>query len=276
MLDAAHAMVSRRGLTVGLDHLSFEEIIRDAGVARTAVYRRWPYKDLFFSDLLRTLAADARPLAEPAGAGPDLWRALAERLDELADSETRHDLVTEMLRLAGANDLSAAADSVEWRTYLALQATFLSLPDGDLQADIRAALAAAERRFVARVAGNWKRLAELLGLRLRPGAGGSFELVAVLAGAALRGLVLASLSDPELPERRQVANPVDASRPAQWSTLGMAAAAIARTFLEPDPEVVWDERRLAWVRESLTAELDRVPMVEGKSADPTEPSSTGA
>jgi len=27
-------------------------VIRDADVSRSAVYRRWPFKDLFFSDLV--------------------------------------------------------------------------------------------------------------------------------------------------------------------------------------------------------------------------------
>ena len=52
MLAAAVAMVHRTGLTVSLDHISFEDIIRDADVSRSAVYRRWPYKDLFFSELI--------------------------------------------------------------------------------------------------------------------------------------------------------------------------------------------------------------------------------
>ena len=61
MLGAALAVVGRTGLTVSLDHLSFEDIIRDADVSRSAVYRRWPYKDLFFSDLVKQLALDAAP-----------------------------------------------------------------------------------------------------------------------------------------------------------------------------------------------------------------------
>ena len=49
MLAAAVAMVHRTGLTVSLDHISFEDVIRDADVSRSAVYRRWPYKDLFYA-----------------------------------------------------------------------------------------------------------------------------------------------------------------------------------------------------------------------------------
>ena len=55
------AMVHRTGLTVSLDHISFEDVIRDADVSRSSVYRRWPYKDLFFSDLVKELAMNATP-----------------------------------------------------------------------------------------------------------------------------------------------------------------------------------------------------------------------
>ena len=61
MLRAAVAMVQRTGLTVSLDHISLEDVIRDAGVSRSAVYRRWPYKDLFFSDLVKQLAQGRHP-----------------------------------------------------------------------------------------------------------------------------------------------------------------------------------------------------------------------
>src|SRR5450631_4654440 len=61
MLHAAIALVTRTGFTVSLDHLSFEDIIGAADVARSAVYRRWPYKDLFFSDLVKELAKNATP-----------------------------------------------------------------------------------------------------------------------------------------------------------------------------------------------------------------------
>ena len=61
MLRAAVAMVHHAGLTVSLDHISFEHVIRDADVSRSAAYRRWPYKDLFYGDLIEELAKEGAP-----------------------------------------------------------------------------------------------------------------------------------------------------------------------------------------------------------------------
>ena len=97
MLQAAVAMVSRTGLTVSLEHISFEDVIRDAGVSRSAVYRRWPYKDLFFSDLVKELAQKATPtiVSEELDL---IKRVVAERTDWLETPELRHRLVVELLR----------------------------------------------------------------------------------------------------------------------------------------------------------------------------------
>jgi AcrR family transcriptional regulator len=252
-------MVNRSGLTVGLDHISFEDVIRSAGVSRTAVYRRWPYKDMFFSDLLRELAEGTAP----AAAGSEetsrqlLGSVLASSADDLASPQGRHDLVTEMLRLAAVNDLKAVHGSPEWRTYLALQATFLSLPDGALRDDVHTALARSERRFIDRVAGGWESVATLLGYRPNQAAGGSFRLIATLASAVMRGLGLMALSNEELLTQQVRGDPTGASSSADWSPISLAAASIAATFLEPDPDVVWDDERLASLRNLLGAGPDR-------------------
>jgi AcrR family transcriptional regulator len=103
MLAAATAMVGKNGLTVSLEHISFEDVIRDAGVSRSAVYRRWPYKDLFFSDLLRELARGSSPAiaggnsTATATATAAVREALLAHLDWLADPSLRLALVGEVL-----------------------------------------------------------------------------------------------------------------------------------------------------------------------------------
>ncbi|MDA0634246.1 TetR/AcrR family transcriptional regulator [Nonomuraea sp. MCN248] len=250
MLDAALALVEQDGLTVGLDHISVEDVIQRAGVSRTAVYRRWPYKDLFHADLLRELARGAAPASavDEEATRRLLGSVLDGRAAEPATPQGRHDLLTEMLRVSAADDFEAIHRSAGWRTYLALQATFLSLPDGELRADVGEALRLSESRFVDRVARGWELVATALGYRPRPEAGGGFPLIATLACASMRGLVLMALPDPELLTRRVPANPTGASTPADWSLIGLAAAGIGVTFLELDPGVTWDDERTAAVR----------------------------
>jgi len=152
MLAAAVAMVHRTGLTVSLDHISFEEVIRDADVARSAVYRRWPYKDLFFSDLVKELAKEAIPPALLDDEYELIRRVVTEHMDWLDTPELRASLVSELFRQAALLDFEAFCGSPEWRTYFALHATFLSLADGELRDEVQAALARSEQARLARIA----------------------------------------------------------------------------------------------------------------------------
>jgi AcrR family transcriptional regulator len=253
MLRTATALIDASGLTVSLDHISFEEVIQQAGVSRSAAYRRWPYKDLFFSDLLKELARAARPAAVSGfeAAAVSIREIAMAHLDWLETPDGRHDLVLEMIRRAALNDFETMFGSTEWRTYLALHATFLSVADEELRSDLQAALATSERGFISRIADSWEQLAGLLGYRLRPEVQGSFEMIASLASATLRGLVIMALSTPEIASRRIQARPFGAAQTAEWSQVALTAASIAFAFLEPDPTIEWDDGRLAEVRRAL-------------------------
>jgi AcrR family transcriptional regulator len=251
MLDAAMAMVNRAGLTVSLDHLSFEDIIREAGVSRSAVYRHWPYKDLFFSDLVIELARGATP---PIAAQELalIGQILAERQDWLATAELRHHLIIELFRQLALFDFEAVYGSAAWRTYLALHATFLSLADGELRDQVQAALADSERHRARQIATAWQRLAGLFGYRLRPELAITYEDVATLLTASLRGLVIQSLSDPGIAGRRVLARPPGAAAEEPWSLPALGLASIASACLEPDPAVEWTKDHLARVRQELS------------------------
>lgn len=255
MLQAAMTMVNRTGLTVSLEHLSMEEVIRDAGVSRSAVYRRWPYKDLFFSDLLRRLAT-----AAGAGALPDdrataelISRVAVGHLDWLETPELRHELIVEILRQAGLQNFQFFHQSTEWRTYIALHATFLSLPAGGQRDEIQAALAWSEHEVVTQIATSYEHVAGLFGYRLRPELGATFEAMAEVLNAAMRGLVLTAPTIPDLATRRVQASPLGATAQAEWSQPALAIATIAMGFLEPDPAVDWNDERVRTVRQTLEA-----------------------
>ncbi|HZX07549.1 hypothetical protein [Kribbella sp.] len=246
MLDSAVAMVNSSGLTVSLEHISLEDVIRDSGVSRSAAYRRWPYKDLFVGDLLRTLAKAAVPAVVGAQGGTALVREIVTgHAGELRTAEGRQWVWSELLRRGAWHDFDAIHRSTEWRTYLALHATFESLADGELRDEIQHALAASEQGFVERIATVYQRTADLLGYRLRAGSDVGFGTVATLANATMRGLVITAQSTPETATERLRADPFGTGRPADWSLPGLAIAAVVSGQLEVDPTVVWSPERIA-------------------------------
>ncbi len=250
MLQTAVAMVQRTGLTVSLDHIRLEDVIRDADVSRSAVYRRWPYKDLFFSDLVKQLAKDATPTI--VNDELELMkRVVAEHQDRLGTPEGRHGLVVELFRQLSLLDFETMYNSPGWRTYIALHATFMSLADGALRDQVQTALAESEHAHTARIARAWQQVTAIFGYRLRPELGATFELLATLLSATMRGLIIMALSTPGIAGHRVEASPFGAAGRQEWSMPAIGLASIASAFLEPDPEIHWDEDRLASVRRAL-------------------------
>jgi AcrR family transcriptional regulator len=251
MLQTAVAMVHRTGLTVSLDHIIFEDVIRDAGVARSAVYRRWPYKDLFFSDLVKELAKEAIPSTIINDEYELIRRIVAGHLDWLESPELRGSLLSELFRQLALQDFQTLSQSTQWQTYLALHATFMSLADGELRDQVRAALARSEQARLARIVKGWQELAGLFGYRLRPEFGVTLDTVVTLSDATMRGLVLMALPVPGIATARTTAAPFRAAVPEEWSLPALGIASIASAFLEPDPAIKWDDERLAQVRQAL-------------------------
>jgi AcrR family transcriptional regulator len=251
MVNAAVTMLSRTGVTVSLDHLSLEEVIREAGVSRSAVYRRWPYKDLFLGDLVKELAKTTTPTVIEEEVGL-VWRVVADRRDWLKTAQQRDSLAAELIRQLALRDFELLLESARFRTYLALQATFASVGDDATREQLGAVLLETEEAHIARVAAAWELLAGLFGFYLHEDADATFETLATLLTAGLRGLVMMALSNPDIAKVRTRLTLLRATEPADWSLPAINAASIAGNLLEPDPSD-WDDERIARVCDALDA-----------------------
>lgn len=255
MLETAADAVAEAGLTVSLDHVRLEDVIREAGVSRSAVYRRWPSKGEFLGDLLLELAHGQAPIADTGAseAGAAVRRIVLERFDDLATPEGRRRALAAIVRETAEQDFRHVGGSRQWRTYLALTVTFVGMPPGELRDRVGTALAASERTLTGRIARNHEGVGRMLGMRpARPEAG--WDALAHLANALMRGMVVKSLAQPELAGRLVTADA--GGLDAEWTLPALGVADLVLAALEPDPDVVWDDDRAARVRAALESDAD--------------------
>lgn len=255
MFDAAAAALARTGLTVSLDHLSLEELIRDAGVSRSAVYRRWPSRELFLGDLTKDLARNAVPsiVDEEIVA---IEHLIAERADQLQTAKDRDALMAEVIRQLGLMDFEILYQSPKWRTYLALNAACMGMADDETRAQVRAALGEAEQAHIRAVVKALELLTGLLGYRVRPETGASFDTVATLLSAGMRGLLTMATSDPDLGTQRLRAAPFWRTATDEWSLPAMAVGSVITALLEPDPDIEWGAERATALLELVDTSRD--------------------
>lgn len=250
MLDAALATLDDTGLTVSLEHIRLEDLIRDADVSRTAVYRCWPHKDLFLGDLVLELARAGLPAPGAGGreATALVRRAVTRDPDRLASTDERWSILVDLVREGAWSDFRHdLAQARRWRTYLALLVTLVSLPPGELREQTREAIATSEREYVDRLAAGYQQLAELLGFEPVDPKHVPFERLAQLAIATMRGLVVRALADPT----DGVTPPTDEAVAAAWTLPALGLTALVRSYLRVDRSTTWDRRRIEEVCQQL-------------------------
>lgn len=242
MLGVAERMVEADGLTVSLEHVSYEEVIRQAGVSRSAAFRLWPSKEDFFLDFLDDLAGpEWQGTATFDSETMDIAaHAVAGYEDRLGTLEGRREALRQAVRVAVLHNFTTVAESVQWKTYLALMAMILSAPEGDAKERLKARLSESERNLTGRLASFYMLMAETLGLKPRPpfdqpvttGDQPSWAMtLAILGSAVVEGMILRHALLPDIIRRRFTME--GSSGPEEWSLVSIAYLAIADLVLEP-------------------------------------------
>jgi AcrR family transcriptional regulator len=247
LVEAALRQIARDGMTVGLEHVSLERVIERSGVSRATAYRQWPSKAEFLSEVLvRAIHATRLDAESP----DDVLRIKAlmepDPQEVLATAQSRRELVVEALRISVSADVERVLASPQWRTYLAISATCQGLPEGRLRRDVTEALAETEARFTRRRAEVYARLPQLIGYRLVPPLHGpeGFEVMASAAGATMTGLAVRAYSRPGMVHDTFSGAAFGARRVAEWTLPTYHLVGVVLSFVEPDPDVVWDSTRI--------------------------------
>ncbi len=252
MLAAGARLVAAQGLSLSLEHLRMEELIAEAEVSRTSSYRRWPTKDLFAADLLLRLArATDLPTAVPPGLVEALAAVPADLLDGLGTAQGRRDAVVEVLRVVVGTDFHAMLGSTAWQSYVALRAAHLGLPDGQVREQVAEALRGTERRFTERRAVAFRALADLVGYRLVHEDLQGWQRLSLTLGAVATGLLVRGWSDPAAVSTTTLTAVYGSGRTASGDAATLASVGVLLGAIEPDPDLVWDEARVAALRARL-------------------------
>lgn len=239
MLQKGVEKVNEEGLRISFDLLRLEDLIAEAGVARSAVYRRWATKHHYYADLLRELAKQQHPgvSSYDKSTVEDIVAMIRHDPSKLRTLESRRALAVDLCRLGALYNFELLSDSRSWSVYITLTATLVSLPeDSELQADLREMLAASENVFFEKMVGFYHALLGTLGFRVRSDLEDlSLNTVALLSASVVEGLAIDSISHPEVGAQRFHIDPFCTGQVAEWSMAGIGFASVMFTFIEPIP-----------------------------------------
>lgn len=258
MLQTAVDKVNQEGLRVSFDLLRFEDIIADAGVARSAAYRRWPTKNHFYADLLRELAGHLHPaIAAYDENTVNIVRDRAlEHLEHLRTPEGRRLLLVELCREGALQNFSKLVGSTAWSVYVTLTITLVSLPDTQLKTDLKQALAHSEEHFLEKMATFYATMIDVLGFQLLPELPGvDLNVVAQLGAAVVEGLAMNAASLPDVKQCRFKGDPFGAGHEAEWSLPALGFTSIIMAMIRPNParQGTWSDAQLDECRQRLEA-----------------------
>lgn len=233
-------LLSTTGLTVSVDHLRLEDIIQRAGVSRSAVYRIWPSKEHYAASLLLRVAE----LTTPSGVPFDeqtvrmVQRMASDNAALLATPEGRHELLVELCRVGAEQNFSMMRDAPEWRSYVALNATLMSISDPDLHDAMLCAMQSAEKGYADRMTAFYRQAAAMLGYKPRADIPDPFGMISTLGYSVIKGMALTDMVRPEAAETGFVGNPFGVSRNAEWTITAVGFTALVVGLFVPDEDAL--------------------------------------
>jgi AcrR family transcriptional regulator len=253
LTTAVEELEANGGLSVSLDHLNVEQLIRTANVPRSSFYRLWETKEAFYVELMERMIEQVKDQGAAWDQETlDIAQDVIERFKERLDSEDgRRAVLEEAVRRGAQQNFEAVSKSLSWRTSTALSATLQTL-EGEDHDHIVEVLERTEQRFVDRMMDFYDQVLPVLGLRMK--APFDTKTLAVAGSSVVEGLIGRQLANQKIVDEPIRLPGID-GEPVDWHLAAVGFLAIVDAMTEPDPN---------W-RQSLTASAN--PLVQPVPAD---------
>jgi hypothetical protein len=255
MLRAGCDVLLESGLDVSLEMLSLEELIQVARVPRSAVYRKWPYREAFIGDLLSHAAGPGGALGGDNAFDQETIDVVHRTIDDnrhlLGSAGGRRALLCEVVR-RGAGRNFQALQGPRMRMHTALMAAVGSSKSLQARDNIAAAIEETAVRSRDSVTEMLRYVMTALGLRLRDSTSTVEQLQAagasLIQGLAMRHNVAEAAADqwrstheadvhsPNQITDIPILRPGLDGQPTEWTLAALAYLGVVDGFLELDPD----------------------------------------
>lgn len=238
LIDAGLDALAVHGLSIGLDSVTLDNAVRDAGVSRSSAYAVWSVDDQLSPQSVFQRAVLRQAVVERKETIARTQQTALEVIEALGASATPAALFRELARRTGGENARAVANSRSWQVVVALRSVLHSEPDPSRDEELAHWLSESERLYREDTIRNvYEPVAEVLGIRPKPEYGDKAWHYGEIAAAALaEGLASRYFMDSvEYLDDIERVGPNGVTE--QWSLFSIVFESIVMTFFEPiDPE----------------------------------------
>lgn len=243
VLAAGLELLVERGPSAGLQRVSFAQAITRSGVPRPSAYRAFRHAECdpqqHFRDELAMQVIERSDLSDVSATMERIAPLCAEAERDDVTSEELTALLREVVRVAAATFPSSMADEPYLHAYITLVAASRGFEGG-----LTTAMRKAETEATVRSVEFYRPLANLFGIRLKPGWNWEMFAAAVAsieAGDYLMGGIL--------PHQGPVERPTGPSGELQeWTVPATLVEGLVVVAFEPNPRMVVSADPSAWNR----------------------------